>query len=276
MSQIQNKTKFTLSKHFFILINCIASMSYIYILRLECNKFYIGRTSNPYIKLEEYRSLDNSEWLSRYKPISVLEIINDSDEDYYTLKYMNEYGIDNVRGGRYSNVDNVDIDKTKIDYYIKLNDYFKSMNTIDKINQEVDRLKSIYDEFESLEANIRRLSNLKQMNLEDILKDTKQYNNYLNIRDSKQLNQTEKKSLLKDYSHVSKIVEFVEELYNDFIRHKLAVNNITIIVYELFIYHKEIETKFKELIKEYSKPDICERIKYLFEKKIKLLEKNDI
>jgi hypothetical protein len=43
-----------------------------------------------------------------YKPINVIETIHncdDYDEDKYTLIYMKKYGIDNVRGGSFSNIE---------------------------------------------------------------------------------------------------------------------------------------------------------------------------
>jgi len=43
-------------------------------------------------------------WTIKYKPQKVLEIIpncDNFDEDKYTLKYMEQYGINNVRGGAF-------------------------------------------------------------------------------------------------------------------------------------------------------------------------------
>lgn len=82
-------------------------MVYIYILELECNKYYIGKTNNPIIRIENHFNLNGSEWTKKYKPLKIKEIIpncDNFDEDKYTLKYMNEYGINNVRGGSFSNI----------------------------------------------------------------------------------------------------------------------------------------------------------------------------
>jgi hypothetical protein len=46
-------------------------------------------------------------WTKKYNPINVLEIIpdcDDYDEDKYTRRYMDKYGIDNVRGGSFCEV----------------------------------------------------------------------------------------------------------------------------------------------------------------------------
>jgi hypothetical protein len=80
-------------------------MVFIYILELENNKYYIGKTTNPFFKLEQHFKLNESQWINKYKPIRLHRFISDCDnfdEDKYTLKYMEQYGINNVRGGSFS------------------------------------------------------------------------------------------------------------------------------------------------------------------------------
>ena len=82
-------------------------MIYIYIIKLEDNKFYVRRTNNPQFRLQEHFNSNGSEWTKKYTPISVLEIIKECDEydeDKITRKYMDKYGIDNVRGGSFCQV----------------------------------------------------------------------------------------------------------------------------------------------------------------------------
>lgn len=77
---------------------------YIYILQLEENKYYVGKTKHPKFRLESHFNAEGSEWTKKYKPIEVVKIIEDCDEfdeDKYTLMYMSLYGIDNVRGGSF-------------------------------------------------------------------------------------------------------------------------------------------------------------------------------
>ena len=82
-------------------------MVYIYILKLQHNKYYIGKTLNPYFRIESHFNLEGSEWTKIHNPIKLLEIIegDDYDEDKYTKIYMDKYGIDNVRGGSYTSVE---------------------------------------------------------------------------------------------------------------------------------------------------------------------------
>ena len=82
-------------------------MVYIYTLQLEEGKYYIGKTTNPNFRIEQHFQSGGAIWTKKYKPINVLEIIpdcDDYDEDKYTRRYMDKYGIDNVRGGSFCEV----------------------------------------------------------------------------------------------------------------------------------------------------------------------------
>lgn len=95
-------------------------MVFIYVLQLSNGKYYVGKTTNPYFRLESHFNSDGSEWTKLYKPIKVLELISncdDYDEDKYTRIYMDKYGIDNVRGGSYTSVN---LDKYTKNHLIKI------------------------------------------------------------------------------------------------------------------------------------------------------------
>ena len=82
-------------------------MIYIYILRLQNNKYYVGKTKYPNFRLEQHFNSTASTWTTKYKPIEVVDIIKGDafDEDKYTKIYMAKYGILNVRGGSYCTVE---------------------------------------------------------------------------------------------------------------------------------------------------------------------------
>jgi len=77
-------------------------MVMIYILKLESNKYYVGKTNKPITRLNDHFSQTASAWTKKYKPIQIHELRPDrpdTDEQIVTQEYMKKYGIDNVRGG---------------------------------------------------------------------------------------------------------------------------------------------------------------------------------
>lgn len=79
----------------------------IYILKLEGGKYYVGKTNNISTRIEDHFSHRGSKWTMKYKPISVLSVkegCDDYDEDKITQQCMDEYGVNNVRGGTYTTI----------------------------------------------------------------------------------------------------------------------------------------------------------------------------
>lgn len=80
-------------------------MVFIYVLCLEENKYYVGKTNNPQFRLYKHFNGNGSYWTKKYAPIKIHKIYSscdDYDEDKYTIKMMNKFGICNVRGGSFS------------------------------------------------------------------------------------------------------------------------------------------------------------------------------
>lgn len=92
-------------------------MSRIYIHSLENYKYYVGITTNPDSKVGDQLcdSCMNSEFVMLYRPVAIIELFEDCDKydfDNIVIKTMNKYGIDNVRGGEYTNLE---LSKEQID-----------------------------------------------------------------------------------------------------------------------------------------------------------------
>ena len=83
-------------------------MPTIYILKCEQNRYYIGKTERSLdSRIKEHFLNNGSEWTRKYKPIKLIDTIqnaDDFDEDKYTKIYMKKYGINNVRGGSYTQI----------------------------------------------------------------------------------------------------------------------------------------------------------------------------
>lgn len=140
-------------------------MLYIYILELKSNKYYIGKTTNPEFRFENYFNVNESEWTILYKPIKLIELISDCDnfdEDKYTLKYMGMYGVNNVRGGSFCEIifneekiniinkminNSIDKDyKMDVDY----EEYINKFNNLQDINNEIIELEKQYEYIKNL------------------------------------------------------------------------------------------------------------------------------
>jgi predicted GIY-YIG superfamily endonuclease len=79
----------------------------IYVLRLVTEKYYIGKSNNIQNRIMSHFSSEGACWTKKYKPIEVVEIMNNADpfdEDKKVKQYMMKYGIDSVRGGSYSRI----------------------------------------------------------------------------------------------------------------------------------------------------------------------------
>ncbi|MFY7728091.1 MAG: GIY-YIG nuclease family protein [Flavobacterium sp.] len=82
-------------------------MVYIYVLELEHHKYYVGKTIHPTFRIADHFCQGGSMWTKKYKPIRITELIpncDEYDEDKYTIQYMNQYGINNVRGGSFCEI----------------------------------------------------------------------------------------------------------------------------------------------------------------------------
>jgi predicted GIY-YIG superfamily endonuclease len=80
-------------------------MEQLYILQCESGKYYVGKTSDIMRRFEEHKSGKGSAWTKKYKPVRLMEcraITSDHDENNVTKDLMKKYGIDNVRGGIYT------------------------------------------------------------------------------------------------------------------------------------------------------------------------------
>ncbi len=82
-------------------------MGYVYVLKLEKGKYYIGYTERQeYERLEEHFSNEGSKWTKKFRPVEVLSFRSGTtdDENSTTLEYMKNYGWWNVRGGQHCEV----------------------------------------------------------------------------------------------------------------------------------------------------------------------------
>lgn len=82
----------------------------IYILKLNNDKYYVGRSSmdNYQNRINSHFANKGAAWTRKFGVLEIDKILLDSqpyDETRYTLIYMEKYGIDNVRGAEFSRID---------------------------------------------------------------------------------------------------------------------------------------------------------------------------
>ncbi len=79
----------------------------IYILLLEKGKYYVGKTNNFQNRIQQHVNKQACVWTKKYPYVDVYKSYTNCDtydEDKYTLQMMSQFGIDNVRGGSFSNI----------------------------------------------------------------------------------------------------------------------------------------------------------------------------
>jgi predicted GIY-YIG superfamily endonuclease len=80
-------------------------MEQLYILQCESGKYYVGKTADVMRRYEEHKSGKGSAWTKKYPPTRLMEcraITGSHDENNMTKDLMKKYGVNNVRGGTYT------------------------------------------------------------------------------------------------------------------------------------------------------------------------------
>ena len=212
--------------------------SNIYILELENDKFYIGKTNDVGERYKEHLNGEGNIWTKNNKPKSIIETIENCslyDLDEYVKEYMKKYGIDNVRGGSYNqiilNTDtmryldeelNMFSNSSSKDDIIPLDNY---VNYFDRAPVEIlDEEKLYLSKLIDIAINVNNeMNNRNKLLLELITLD-----NEKNVTDN----------VLKKYS------KNIEEYYNTYCKKKYnnsidEYDDITILYYKcLFEYYK--------------------------------------
>ena len=139
-------------------------MGYIYVVELYEDKWYIYFTTDDDF---QYWECDEniSEFLYHYQSFEINTVIPNCDKydtDKYVKKYMNQYGLDNVRGGSYNNLKLTNFEKEfiqkELDYIDIDNDKYndknkKKMESIKHYKHELKKLTDGYWELIIPEEN---------------------------------------------------------------------------------------------------------------------------
>lgn len=238
----------------------------IYILELENNKYYVGRTSNPAFRLQSHFTNNGSVFSQLYKPIKVLQLIancDEYDEDKYTLMYMAKYGIDNVRGGSFCELELDILTKTIINKMIMTaSNKCYNCNTIghyinDCTNNEIKE-NNLSQQNASQLIQIKLPSLQETIVLKQLTHDTTYFEyesiftNILNDNKSGTVNIITSFELQSDI-YISKY---------EYIMYLISLLNIKEIVLE---YGRNLIDKYTQFIQQYTNKTRIEYDKYIYE-----------
>ncbi len=84
--------------------NIVIKNEYIYVIKLEDDYYYVGKTHNVEQRFQDHLTGSGSRWTTLHPPVELVEtvaITNYFEEDQYVKRYMAIHGIDRVRGGSY-------------------------------------------------------------------------------------------------------------------------------------------------------------------------------
>ena len=90
----------------------------IYILKCKEEKYYVGRTDHTFQRFNQHLDGSGAKWTQKYPPIDLYAFHRDMrnyDETKITIQMMKKFGIENVRGGRYTKVNMTSRDIAKIE-----------------------------------------------------------------------------------------------------------------------------------------------------------------
>lgn len=92
-------------------------MDYIYVLKLEDEHYYVGKTNNLGGRYLQHINGEGAKWTQIYKPLAIVhthECKHELDEEMTTLDWMDKKGIGVVRGDCFTNIRLTDEEKTFI------------------------------------------------------------------------------------------------------------------------------------------------------------------
>lgn len=88
--------------------------TYIYKLKLEFMKYYVGISDDPITAIKTHSNGNHCKWTHHYKPVEVLEVKEIDKEhsntilDHTVINLRNKFGKENVRGGAWTDFKNPD------------------------------------------------------------------------------------------------------------------------------------------------------------------------
>ena len=284
----------------------------IYVLLLNDNCYYIGKTTKHVEERFNEHMKGSAAWTMLHRPIKIIETLNTTnpmEEDSVTKKYMLKYGIENVRGGSYtqiilddwmiqalkhefSSIDNCCYKCKKPGHFAKecytIIEYYENLikDSIDVnaiigiITNEIDRLNNLIpiinklNEDISLTDKINIVDSRYKLNKEikinkDILTIVSKFKIVNGHYEEKRRPMEQLPEDVEQFIIYTKLTELMRKFT---IQLNPNTNNYKIITLQIIIFNKEKQNELKKIIDdEISIEFIEKKIEFLLNEKINLL-----
>jgi hypothetical protein len=209
--------------------------SYIYVLQLIEDRYYIGRSDNILRRIEEHFTNNGSIYTKKFKPLKVIEVEEEKtnqDEKVKTFFYMEKYGWEKVRGSHWCSLE---LKKNPINN--KKRKYNKSFENMEyKIDDDIQRMycfkdMNIIEIGEKLDRTPGSIAyRLEQLSIIERRQKARGYYEYITsdlyreICNRKNANREEKKSLIQDVKFLKEEINLIK---SDITILKENINKIT-------------------------------------------------
>jgi predicted GIY-YIG superfamily endonuclease len=223
--------------------NIDSNKDYIYVLKLVDDRYYIGRSQNIVQRIEDHFSGNGSIYTKKYKPLNVVEIIEEKsnyDERNKTIEYIEKYTWEKVRGYTWCKVEYktpfkiINTRKKEILYYDDIDENIRKLYCIDN--------KDIIEIGKDMNLTPGSIAHkLKKMNIVASKKQSKGYNDYITSDLYKEI--------CKNYSRKTTNPECIKQ--NVVRENTNYEENLTKIIYsneEIKLDTKNIKDKIRNLL----------------------------
>ena len=90
----------------------------IYVLELQGNKYYVGKTNHTFQRFNQHKSGSGAKWTQKHKVKDLFAFhknMRDTDENKITIQMMKKYGVRNVRGGSWTKVNMTEVEIKRLE-----------------------------------------------------------------------------------------------------------------------------------------------------------------
>jgi hypothetical protein len=90
--------------------DCINIHSLVYVLELEDDCWYVGKTHHLNVRLAQHWNGSGAKWTKLHKPLKLSRVIMNQTEQHITDDYIALFGKEKVRGGSWTRSPSISLD----------------------------------------------------------------------------------------------------------------------------------------------------------------------